>query len=113
MFGSRAAPAAQVRKTTEVSPQAAVAEAIPPLSAVAAVASAYSGVSIKPLIDIGRLNHTVVYGFIGILLGVLVVDAWLTSRRRIVRVAGHNVAHILFFVALLIFASALPRGSLL
>ncbi|MBI5619693.1 hypothetical protein HY950_01910 [Candidatus Gottesmanbacteria bacterium] len=113
MFGSRAAPAVQVRKTTEVSPQAAVAEATPPLSAVTAVASAYSGVSIKPLIDIGRLNHTVVYGFIGILLGVLVVDAWLTSRRRIVRVAGHNVAHILFFVALLIFASALPRGSLL
>lgn len=112
MFGSRAAPVAQLPQApTVVTQQAARTEAEQKFMP-SAVASAYSGVSIKPLIDIGRLNHSVVYGFIGILLGVLAVDAWITSRRRVVRVAGHNVAHILFFVALLIFASAIPRGSL-
>lgn len=112
MFGSRATPVAQLPQApTVVTQQAAQTEAGQAASP-RAVASAYSGVSIKPLIDIGRLNRTVVYGFIGILLGVLAVDAWVTSRRRIVRVVGHNMAHILFFVALLIVASAIPRGSL-
>lgn len=113
MFGSRAKATAQLPQApTVVTQQAAQTEVVSkPLPS--SVASAYSGVSIKPLIDIGRLNHTVVYLFIGILLGVLVVDAWLMSRRRIVRVAGHNIAHIAFFVVLLVFASAIPRGSLL
>lgn len=112
MFGSRVRPvsARQPPQQVAVPPLAAVSDQA---AAVKAAASVYDRVTKKPKIDIGFLNRTIVYFFIGILLGVLGVDAWLTARRRIVRVAGHSIAHIAFFVALLIVAGSLQRGSLL
>lgn len=113
MFGSRVRPVGLREQTlqTVVVPQLAAASDQSP--AVKAAASIYSSVTKKPHIDLGFLNRTVVYLFVGILLGVLGVDAWLTARRRIVRVSGHSMAHIAFFVALLILVGSMQRGSLL
>jgi hypothetical protein len=46
-------------------------------------------------------------------MGVLLVDAWVASRRHAVRIAGHNIAHLLFLSALFILISGVSRGRLL
>ncbi|MEK7588096.1 MAG: CAP domain-containing protein [Patescibacteria group bacterium] len=111
MFGSRVRP--QSREQTQKVTVPLLAAVSDQASAVKAAASAYSSVTKKPWIDLGVFNRTIVYVFIGVLLGVFGVDAWLTRRRRIVRVSGHSIAHIAFFVALLILISSIQRGSLL
>ena len=94
MFGSRVRP--QSREQTQKVTVPLLAAVSDQASAVKAAASAYSSVTKKPWIDLGVFNRTIVYVFIGVLLGVFGVDAWLTRRRRIVRVSGHSIAHIAF-----------------
>lgn len=72
-----------------------------------------TGVTIKPAINIPTLTRDIVFVFAGVLIGVLVLDAWVVSRRRIVRVAGHNIAHFLFLTAIVIAVSSVNRGALL
>ena len=109
MFGSRTKPVSLAPQLPPVVTQvSAQTEARP-----AAVASAYSGVTIRPKVDITKLNHTVVTTFIGFLLVVLALDAWLVARRRIMRSSGHNIAHIAFFIAVLVIIGTVQRGSLL
>lgn len=67
----------------------------------------------KPLLDMPTVTHNVVFVFVGILMGVLAVDALVVARRGTVRLSGHNVAHILFLSAILIALSSVPGGSLL
>lgn len=67
----------------------------------------------KPLIDIPGITRQFVYLFIGFLLGVFIVDAWLVARHKIVRVAGHTTAHLMFFAALLIATGTVMPGKIL
>ncbi len=67
----------------------------------------------KPLFDITAISRGVTFIFVGFLLGVLLVDAWMVARRKIVRVAGHNIAHVVFLGALLLSLTALARGVVL
>lgn len=67
----------------------------------------------KPLIDIPGTTRQFVYLFIGFLLGVFIVDAWLVAKHKIVRVAGHPMAHLLFFVSLLIATGSIMPGKIL
>jgi hypothetical protein len=76
-------------------------------------ASEFLGVTMKPAINIPTLTRDIVFVFAGALLGVLLLDAWVVSRRKIVRIAGHNIAHFLFLSAIIIAASTIGRGSLL
>ena len=75
--------------------------------------SGFESVNTQPLFNIPTVSHDVVFAFIGILMGVLLVDAWVASRRRVVRIAGHNIAHIMFLTALFILISGVSRGRLL
>jgi len=75
--------------------------------------SGFQSVNTKPLFNIPTVSHDLVFAFIGILMGVLLVDAWVASRRRVVRIAGHNIAHMLFLSALFILISGVSRGRLL
>lgn len=75
-------------------------------------ASAFLGVTRRPLINIPSITRDFVFIFAGVLLGVLAIDAWIVSRRGIVRVAGHNLAHMLFLSTILIAVSTVTRGSL-
>ncbi|OGG12167.1 hypothetical protein A2Z00_05815 [Candidatus Gottesmanbacteria bacterium RBG_13_45_10] len=77
------------------------------------IAGAFEGVTIRPLVNIPTLTRNIVFVFAGVLLGVLLVDAWVVRRRRVVRVAGHNLAHFLFLSAIIVAASMVGRGSLL
>lgn len=90
-------------------PQMTPAVAPVPPSAV----SGYSGVNRQPIFNIPTVSRDIVFAFVGILMGVLLVDAYVVSRRRVVRVAGHNIAHMLFLSALYIFISGVSRGRLI
>jgi hypothetical protein len=76
-------------------------------------AGTFLGVSKRPAINIPTLTRDIVFVFGGVLLGVLLLDAWVVSRRKIVRVAGHNIAHFLFLSAIIIAAGSITRGSLI
>lgn len=66
-----------------------------------------------PLVNLGALNKWVSFIFIGSLIAILTLDAWLVRKRRIVRVSSRSHAHILFFVALLILIGISLPGSIL
>lgn len=66
-----------------------------------------------PWVNLGALNKWVSFLFIGFLIVVLSLDAWLVHQRRIVRVSGRSHAHILFFAALLIIIGMSLPGSIL
>ncbi len=76
-------------------------------------ATAFERVISHPKVDISSLTSAVVYAVAGILIGVLAVDAFVVKSKRVVRLAGHNVAHILFLVAIVVAGLALRRGSLI
>lgn len=102
--------------TTNPTPAATVTPAPvtpAPLAPATNVGSAFLGVTESPAINIPTLTRDIVFVFAGALLGVLLIDAWVVSRKKIVRVAGHNIAHFLFLSAVIIAASMVNRGSLL
>lgn len=75
--------------------------------------NAFLGVTLRPAINIPTFTRDIVFVFAGVLIGVLALDAWVVSRKRIVRVAGHNIAHFLFLSAVIIAVSSVHRGALL
>lgn len=93
----------------ETKPQAVVAVNQP----VELVDNTFMDVTKKPVIHIPSLTRDIVFMFTGVLLGVLLLDAWIVSKRRIVRVAGHNIAHFLFLSTVVIAVSSVSRGALL
>lgn len=89
------------------------AEPSTPAANVAGSTNPFSSVTKTPLINIPTLSRDIVFVFAGVLLGVLLLDAWIVSKRKIVRVAGHNIAHFLFLSAIIILAGSMTRGALL
>ena len=75
--------------------------------------NAFLGVTLRPAINIPTLTRDIVFVFAGVLIGVLAMDAWVVSRKKIVRVAGHNIAHFLFLSTIVIAVSSVNRGALL
>jgi len=127
MFGSTVDSLATKPSNPPVVPQQALAteqpapapvvqtEASPSVPAAPAnnLVGQFLGVTKKPAINIPTLTHDVVFVFAGVLLGVLLLDAFVVSKRKIVRVAGHNIAHFLFLTAIVIAASSISGGALL
>jgi len=73
----------------------------------------FSSVFEKPMFNIPTLTRNVAFGFMGLLIVILIIDGLVISKKKIVRVAGHNLAHILFFTAFFIALSIVKRGVLL
>ena len=80
---------------------------------IAGTQQAFTEVSKTPMINIPTLTRRIVYIFAGVLMFVLLMDAWVVSKKKIVRVAGHNIAHFLFLSAVIIIAGSVGRGVLL
>ena len=121
MFGATSAELAAAAPTPPPQPVVIPAEAatskvpaVQPAQPVSAPAvSGFESVNTQPLFNIPTVSHDLVFAFVGILMGILLVDAWIASRRRVVRIAGHNIAHMLFLSALFILISGVSRGRLL
>ena len=73
----------------------------------------FSAVTQKPMINIPTVTRDVAFLFMGLLIGVLVIDGIIVSKKKIGRVAGHNLGHILFFAAFFIALTIVRRGVLL
>lgn len=138
MFGTTSAPVAQIPKAEAAGPAPTtvpekapedtvqVAAVIPDEPAavnttpapVAPAPSFGSGFSFErvinaPRVDISSLTSNVVLIVVGLLIGLLAVDAFVVKKRRVVRLTGHNIAHILFLVSMVISGLGMVRGSLL
>lgn len=126
MFGTSAAAVAEVPKVrapepvTEQKtvvleePAAREAQPVPPVApAKAGTGLTLAGVKVSPLVNISGLTREVTYLFVGLIIGVLAVDAYVVSRKKVVRLAGHNVTHILFLATVVISGLAVTRGILI
>ena len=96
MFGTKAVGEPTVEETPPTETAVLSNETPPPLS--------------KPKIDVFSLTKNISTVLIVGLLGVLVIDAALVYKRKIVRLSGHNFAHVLFLLAVLVFMNLLGRG---
>ncbi len=70
-------------------------------------------VFVKPLVDISSLSKKVTVTFTGLLLILIGVDAWIVYRKKIVRVSGHSVGHMMFFVMMILLLQIATRGAIL
>lgn len=70
-------------------------------------------VLVKPLVDISSLSKKVTVTFVGLLLILIGVDAWYVYRKKIVRVSGHSVGHMMFFVMMILLLQIATRGAIL
>lgn len=135
MFGAASAPVSVVTQVNAVevpklaaqttSPTPAPTKTMIPIAAtestialqipeVAIAPSAYAAaVTKRPIINIPTLTREVVYIFLAVFMMVTVLDAWLVAHRRIVRIGGHSVAHLLFFIAIAAASFFVHRGSLI
>ncbi len=64
-------------------------------------------------IDVRLVTQIVSFGFIGIVLALLIIDMLLVYRQKTVRISGHNSAHILLFLALLVVLQLVSGGLIL
>lgn len=84
-----------------------------PASEVPFALQSFQEVVQRPLINLFRMNKMVSVLILGFLIMVFAIDAWVVARRRLVRVAGHSHAHILFLGALLLVVLKVLPGSVL
>lgn len=80
--------------------------------------AANSGIAInisehKPKIDIFLLSKQTAGAIVIFLIVVLTTDAFIVYRKRIIRVASHNLAHIGFLTILLVILWLVNRGVIL
>jgi len=100
-------PATLAKEETPV-----VAEQKAPLSRVA-LAQAKGEVQSPPLFSPFLLTKTIAIFLLGLILGVLALDTILVFQRKIVRLSGKNVAHLIFIGSLLLAVILTTPGAVL
>ena len=94
--------------TVTVMPTATIAPTFAPV-AIAAV----EGSSEKPLINQKTFERGMSIGITAILLFILFLDGYFIWRHKVVRIAGHNLAHFIFLFALLSIIIIGTSGAIL
>ncbi|MEK7565588.1 MAG: CAP domain-containing protein [Patescibacteria group bacterium] len=64
-------------------------------------------------IDLFSLTKKFSFGLVSLLMIVLAIDAILVYRRRTIRISGHNLAHMMMLVVLLVVLNLVGRGAIL
>lgn len=82
-------------------------------SAPTILAQAKNETVTPPLLSPFWLTKTAAIFLLGIILGVLALDIWLVYRRKIVRLSGRNLAHLLFITALLLAVILTTPGAII
>ncbi|HZE87553.1 MAG TPA: CAP domain-containing protein [Methylomirabilota bacterium] len=72
--------------------------------------TAVAAVSNQPLIDSQSITKQIALGFLFFFIGVLIVDAIIVERKKIVRVVAHNLDHIIFLTLMALIAFLIGRG---
>ncbi|MBI4099620.1 hypothetical protein HY440_01290 [Candidatus Microgenomates bacterium] len=119
-FGARAGAAPSVA-APQIAPVAPPPVASPPAEQPKPVTATPPGEILNletpkfspPKFDPFTLTRNVSFGLIAMLMAVLVVDGILVYKRRIVRLSGHNLAHLLMLLAVLAALNLIGRGVIL
>ncbi|KKU83731.1 MAG: hypothetical protein UY10_C0003G0062 [Microgenomates group bacterium GW2011_GWA2_47_8] len=67
----------------------------------------------RPVVDITSLKKGALGAMIVFFCALFILDAWIVTRRRITRVAGHSLAHTMFFGILFFILIRSLGGSIL
>lgn len=110
MFGAGDSQLAYQIKPTILTPTAA-ATATPAFAKEQSLG--LTDVLVRPLVDIPGLTKRVTMGFAGLILVFVVLDGWYVYRRRIIRVSGHSLGHMVFFGSMLLLLQVATRGAIL
>ena len=110
MFGAGDSQLAYQIKPTILTQTAA---ATAPSSLVQAPTLGLTDVLVRPLVDISGLSKRVTMGFAGLILVFVVLDGWYVYKKKIIRVSGHSLGHMVFFVAMLFLLQVATRGAIL
>ena len=79
----------------------------------AALVSSQIPPSKKVLVSPFIVTRSMSFAIVGLLLGVFMLDAYLTTKRRIVRIGGRSFAHIAYLGMILAISLILRSGSIL
>ncbi|MEX2007667.1 MAG: CAP domain-containing protein [Candidatus Levyibacteriota bacterium] len=73
-------------------------------------ASVQAATSVKPYINSMFLSSNIYSGILGLFILVLVLDMWMVQKHKILRISGHNMDHVLFFITFLLAGLLIARG---
>jgi hypothetical protein len=66
-----------------------------------------------PVIDVNNFTRNIVLFALLLFVFVFVLDLILVRKKKLVRIAGHNIDHIFFFAMIMILAVFLTRGIII
>lgn len=78
-----------------------------------AIAQAKEGTTAAPLTSPFALTKSLAVLILGIVLGALILDVILISQKKIVRLSGRNLAHLIFITFLLLAVVLTTQGAIL
>jgi len=107
MFGTPTSTPVAKKPTSMPSPAA-----LAPLSRVA-LAQANGELQSPPLFSPFLLTKTIAIFLLGLILGALALDTILVYQRKIIRLSGKNVAHLIFIGSLLLAVILTTPGAVL
>lgn len=93
--------------------EALVSEQEAPLAPSVALAQAKGEVGFLPLLSPFFLTKTIAIFLLGLILGALTLDVILVYQRKIIRLSGKNVAHLIFVGTLLLAVILTTPGAIL
>jgi len=104
-------PATSPTPTAKLGESASVEEkfALAPV----AIAQAQEGTTPEPITSPFALTKNLVVLILGIVLGTLILDVILVTQKRIVRLSGRNLAHLIFITFLLLAVIITTQGAIL
>ena len=102
-------PVAVETRSPELGKASSVEERIPLVSTALAQAEDTRAPVTSPF----ALTKTMAILFLGILLGALILDVILVTQKRIVRLSGRNLAHLIFITMLLLAVVLTTQGAIL
>lgn len=73
----------------------------------------FASVKMQPLIDSAFFTKNIGIGILALFIFVLIADMIIIERKKIARVVGHNIDHILYFGAIFIIILVISTGVIL
>lgn len=72
-----------------------------------------AGIKTSPVVNLAKINKSLSLFLLGLLTIVLTLDGFLIWQRKTIRVSGHNIAHVIFFAALITVIWLTTSGSII
>lgn len=113
MFGSKTVPALAKKSTVSEVPDTNIQVEKAPAVKVPPVRTPHSVPQAQPVLSSRTLSWNVSTIVLCTFIGVLLLDMIIVERKKIVRLVGHNVDHLLFLGGILVFVLLFAKGAIL